>query len=230
VEIYRGVCWIAFLFFAGHSLQAQDTNSYGLFIVKDGQYFRQSTAKNPHLAFVELPADIPHLLLDIRYARTDNFMGRVMYEEARAFLRKPVYDKLKQAATAFETMGYGILVFDAYRPYTTTLLMWNHTKEKAYVAHPKTGSRHNRGAAVDLTLYRISDGQTLDMGTPYDAFIPAAAPQYGQLPTEILNHRRILFEVMGRYGFSPHPEEWWHFDHIDYEKYPITDLSFKQIK
>lgn len=178
---------------------------------------------------MQLPADIPHMRLDIRYATPNNFTKKVLYPAALAYLRREVYDNLRNACVELADKGYGVIIYDAYRPYSVTVEMWNSTAEKAYVANPRTGSRHNRGAAVDIGLYFLNSGQSVDMGTDYDDFTPAASPTYGNLETDMLQRRLMLFNIMRRNGFQPHPEEWWHFDFNDYNKFPIMDIPFAGI-
>lgn len=212
------------------AITGQDTNHFGLFIVNDLQYYQKSINNYPQMKLIPLEGYVTNLKKDIKYARSDNFMNRALYKQSAAFLRKQVADQLELAAFDFAKLGLGILVYDAYRPYSITIEMWNGTREKAYVANPRIGSRHNRGAALDITLYRLSDQQTLDMGTDYDAFVPSAAPTYGQLTNEVLNNRKLLFDIMKKHGFTPHPEEWWHFDYQGYADFPITDLRFEDLE
>lgn len=175
-------------------------------------------------AFVELNKHIPGIALDIRYATTNNFTGKVLYPSARCFLRRPVADKLRAVQQDLAPMGYGLKVFDGFRPLSVQRRMWEVFPHPGYVADPKKGSRHNRGAAVDLTLIRLSDGAELVMPTPFDDFTERAHRDFMELPEEVIRNRELLERVMTKHGFVGLRTEWWHFDDVDWKDYPITDL------
>lgn len=165
------------------------------------------------------------LVLDLRYATDNNFTGQVLYTEARCFIHINTAKKLIAANNELKSLGYSIKVFDAYRPHSVTELMWDLTDNKNYVANPKTGSNHNRGASVDITLVD-SDGNELPMPSEFDEFTKRAHLNYNDSSKEELNNRELLGNIMVKHGFRRIRNEWWHFDDLDYKKYPILDISF----
>ena len=170
--------------------------------------------------------------LDIRYATADNFMGRAMYGEARAFLQRPAAEALLRAHRKLARQAYGLLIFDAYRPWSVTKAFWDATppEKRTYVANPKKGSRHNRGCAVDLTLYDGKTGREVAMPSAYDDFTERAAADYPGGTPEQRRARKILRQAMEAEGFRVNAEEWWHFDYKDWREYPILDLKFGEIR
>lgn len=174
---------------------------------------------------VELKHTIPGLVLDIRYATTNNFTGQQLYPHARCFLRREPAQKLRAVQSELAKSGLGLKIFDGYRPLSVQRKMWEVFPQPGYVADPKKGSRHNRGAAVDVTLIRLTDGQELPMPTLYDDFTERAHRDFMQLPEEVVRNRQLLESVMTRHGFVGLPTEWWHFDFGDWRKYPLLDVD-----
>jgi D-alanyl-D-alanine dipeptidase len=172
---------------------------------------------------VELPRAVPGVVLDLRYATTNNFTGHVLYPEARAWLRRGTAQRLAAVQRDLKAMGLGLKVFDAYRPLAVQRQLWERVPDERYVANPATGSRHNRGAAVDVTLVR-SDGTELLMPTPFDDFSERAHRSFRDLPADALANRDLLERVMTRHGFVGLPTEWWHFDDVDYRQYDVLDV------
>lgn len=169
--------------------------------------------------------------LDIRYAGTDNFLSTPLYEQARAFLQRPAAEALVRVSHALRAQGYGLLVHDAYRPWYITKVFWDATPpdKHDFVANPADGSRHNRGCAVDLSLYRLSDGQPVDMPSVYDEMSERAYPTYTG-GTEAQRHMRdFLRAAMEQEGFTVYPFEWWHFDYKDWKQYGIQNIRFQEI-
>jgi D-alanyl-D-alanine dipeptidase len=183
----------------------------------------------PHL--VDLATLDPTIRFDIRYASTDNFMGAVFYDEPRAFLQRPAAEAVLRAHRRLRDHGLGLLVFDAYRPWYVTWMFWYATPDhqKMFVANPASGSRHNRGAAVDMTLYDLATGEPVPMPSGYDEFSPRAFPDYPGGTTAERRNRELLRRVMEAEGFRVYHSEWWHFDHQDWRRYPILNLTFDQI-
>lgn len=181
---------------------------------------------------VELVKLDPSIRLDMRYATTNNFTGRVLYDEARAFLTATAATALVRASTAAKADGFGLNIYDAYRPWRVTKQLWDATPngpKKNYVANPKRGSKHNRGCAVDLTLYDLKSGLLLEMPTEFDDFSEKAHRDYaGASPIAIANRARLqgYLESQGFIGLS---NEWWHFDFTGWENYPVMDVPFNQI-
>ncbi len=172
------------------------------------------------------------LKLDIRYAAKNNFLKRPIYKVAKAFLQKPVAEDLVKANKELSKDGYGLLIFDGYRPWSVTKLFWDEIDpaKRNFVADPKIGSIHNRGCAVDLTLYDLKSGKEIKMPSGYDTFSEAAYPAYVGGTPEERSKRDFLIKVMEKQNFKVHPNEWWHFNHKDCDKYEILDISIEDIK
>jgi len=181
---------------------------------------------------VELIKFVPNIKLDIRYATANNFTHRPVYTEARAFLQRPAAAALVKAAQALKPMGYGLLVFDGYRPWSVTKIFWDITPDsnKRFVANPKTGSRHNRGCAVDLSLYDLKTGKEIQMTGAYDEMTERSYPTYTGGTAQQRKIRDLLRSVMEAQGFKVNEFEWWHFDYKDWPHYTITDVPFSAIK
>lgn len=170
--------------------------------------------------------------LDIRYARSDNFVGRAVYPEARAFLQKPAAEAVVRVHRKLKKLGLGLMIFDGYRPWTITKLFWEVTTEdkRKFVANPEKGSRHNRGCAVDLSIYDLKTKKSVDMPSDFDEFTARASPNYqGGTETQTKN-RDLLRKMMEAEGFTVNDNEWWHFDYKDWQDYAIYDIAFSEIK
>lgn len=169
------------------------------------------------------------LKLDIRYATKNNFTKEQMYPEARCLLRKNVVQALGKVQSAMKLKELSLKLYECYRPLSVQKKFWELVPDEKYVASPAKGSKHNRGAAVDLTLVNKS-GEELDMGTGYDDFSEKAWRSYQGLSKKQAANRKMLEGAMVKEGFIPLPEEWWHFDYKDWEKYPIADVPFGAVK
>ncbi|MCL4809694.1 MAG: M15 family metallopeptidase [Thermoanaerobaculia bacterium] len=180
---------------------------------------------------VELTALEPGIRLDVKYARSDNFLGRPVYREARAFLQRPAAEAVARAHRRLAEKGFGLMVFDGYRPWAVTKAFWDATPEekKLFVANPKRGSRHNRGCSVDLTLYHLETGKAADMGSGYDEFSPRSYATLEGGTKEQLERRELLRGTMEREGFFVYPWEWWHFDFKDWRDWPLLDVPFEKL-
>ena len=170
--------------------------------------------------------------LDIRYAGTNNFLGKPVYKEARAFLQRPAAESLLKAHRQLARSGYGLLIHDGYRPWTITKLFWDMTSgtQREFVADPKTGSKHNRGCAVDLTMYELSTGRVVQMPGDYDEMTERSYPDYRGGTAEQRARRDLLRKAMESHDFTVEPNEWWHFNYKDWKEYPILDIAFSEIK
>jgi D-alanyl-D-alanine dipeptidase len=169
--------------------------------------------------------------LDIRYATSNNFMKRPMYTQARAFLQRPAAEALVLAHRTLCAQGFGILVFDGYRPWSVTKKFWDETPpaKRKFVANPAQGSRHNRGCAVDCSVYDLRTGKEVEMPSPYDDFTEKAAANYTGGTERQRKARGVLRGVMKRHGYVVHPEEWWHFDFKDWKEYKVMDIPFESL-
>ncbi len=180
---------------------------------------------------VELTKLDPTLKLDIRYASSNNFLGTPLYEEARAFLQRPAAEALARANRNLHQQGYGLLIFDGYRPWYVTKIFWDATPpvDHIYVADPAEGSRHNRGCAVDLTIIDLKTGRMLPMPSGYDEMSERAHSDYTGGTAEERANRALLRSTMEAEGFTVYGSEWWHFDYNDWRKYPIGNVPFTEI-
>jgi D-alanyl-D-alanine dipeptidase len=169
--------------------------------------------------------------LDVRYATANNFLGRPVYTESRAFLQKPAAEALARVSKKLRKEGYGLLVFDGYRPWSVTKIFWDATPadKKAFVADPAKGSRHNRGCAVDLSLYDLKTGQEVEMPGAYDEMTERSHVNYQGGTDAQRRLRDLLRREMEREGFQVYEPEWWHFDYRDWKQYPILNISFSEI-
>lgn len=183
---------------------------------------------------VEIVKLDPTIHLDVRYATTNNFTGRPVYRQARAFLQRPAAEALVRVNRSLQEKGYGLLVFDGYRPWSVTKLFWDITpqdkREKGFVANPAKGSKHNRGAAVDLSMYDFSTGREVRMPSSYDELSGRASPDYKGGTDEERARRDLLRAEMEKEGFTVDPGEWWHFNYRGWEQYPILDDPFEKIR
>ena len=188
------------------------------------------TAATARSDLVDLARVDPRLRFDIRYATPANFMGRVLYPVARAVLQRPAAEALLRVQSRAEAAGYGLLIFDAYRPWRITKAMWDQTppEQREFVANPATGSRHNRGCSVDLSLHR--QGVEVTMPSPYDDFTPAAYRSNTNAPAEAIAASRMLEDWMVAEGFVPLANEWWHYDWKDWRLYPIMDVPLEDVE
>ena len=170
--------------------------------------------------------------LDIRYATTNNFLGEKFYSEARAFLQRPAAEALVRVQRSLRPLGFGLLLYDAYRPWYVTKMFWDATpvEKKEFVADPSKGSRHNRGCAVDLSLYELKSGQPVAMASGYDEFSHRAYPKYPGGTSLQRWHRELLRQAMEAEGFRVFESEWWHFDYKDWRRYPIGSTTFEMMR
>ncbi|GAB2969069.1 hypothetical protein GCM10027048_44810 [Hymenobacter coalescens] len=199
-------------------------------VVTDVAQYRRQVSRHPAHELVDLATFIPGIRLDIRYATADNLVGKAIYPEAAAFLRRPVAEDLRRAQQELAKLGYGLKVYDAYRPYTATVRLYEAMPDQTYAAPPTRGSRHNRGCSVDVGLVDLRTGRDLPMPTEFDAMTPAAHADYQQLPAEVVERRAALRTALHRHGFQNYAAEWWHFDHQGWEKFPLLDLPFAALR
>jgi len=180
---------------------------------------------------VELAKLNPAIRLDIRYATTNNFLGSPVYAQARAFLQRPAADALLRALRRLQPLGYGLLVHDGYRPWYVTKIFWDATPDsgKIFVADPAQGSRHNRGCAVDLTLYDLKTNEPVEMTGLFDEMSPRSFPDYSGGTSLQRWHRDLLRWAMEAEGFTVFEAEWWHFDYKDWREYAISNIPFEKL-
>lgn len=171
------------------------------------------------------------ILTDIRYATEDNFLSTPLYSQSRAFLQRPAALALVRANKKLKEFGLGILIHDAYRPWYVTKVFWDATPEELhdFVANPARGSKHNRGCAVDVTLYSVSSGEPLVMPSLYDEMSERAHADYQGGSSEEREMRDLLRRAMEAEGFTVYSNEWWHFDYKDWKSYSIQNIRFEDI-
>lgn len=179
---------------------------------------------------IELKKLDKSIKLDIRYATANNFVGKPVYPEARAFLQRPAAEAVVRVHQLLKKEGLGILVYDGYRPWAITKLFWEVVQDdqRKFVADPAKGSKHNRGCAIDLGIYAQKTGKAIPMPSGYDEFTERASPDYAGGTAEELFNRDKLRRLMEAEGFTVNPNEWWHFDYNGWEQYAIYDISFKE--
>jgi D-alanyl-D-alanine dipeptidase len=180
---------------------------------------------------VELITLDPSIKLDIRYATSNNFLGTPLYTQARAFLQRPAAEALLRAHRELKAQGYGLVIHDGYRPWYVTKIFWDATPDdkKIFVADPAEGSKHNRGCAVDLSLYDLKTGNEVKMPSGYDEMTDRAFAVYAGGTPEESARRALLRQTMEKQDFEVNPKEWWHFDYKDWKHYPILNVKFEDL-
>lgn len=204
------------------------TNEYGLKVNSRFKDYIYSLKKDSNNALVDLRTYLPDAIFDIKYATKDNFMSKQMYKRAAAYTRLPVAKALAKINGKIKEKGYKLKIFDAYRPYSVTIDFYLQTKDTNFVASPWSGSRHNRGCAVDLTICD-SLGNELEMPTAFDDFTEKAHPNFQNANPIAIQNRDYLISTMENYGFKVYPSEWWHFDFVGWEKYDLMDIRFDDL-
>ncbi|HLN99247.1 MAG TPA: M15 family metallopeptidase [Pyrinomonadaceae bacterium] len=181
---------------------------------------------------VELTKLDPTIKLDIHYATKNNFLGKAVYKQARAFLQRPAAEALARVNQNLRKQGYGLVVFDGYRPWSVTKVFWDVTPadKRIFVADPTKGSRHNRGCAVDLSLFDLQTGQEAKMPSEYDEMTERAHINYECGTAEAKRLRELLRAAMAAEGFAVYEPEWWHYDYKDWKEYPIMNIKFSEIR
>lgn len=204
-------------------------NKYGLKATTLAEY-KESIKVNPNKELIDLEKFVPGLVLDMRYATTNNFTGEKIYNLSKAYARKPVAESLRKIQADLKAKGLGIKIFDAYRPYKATVKFYEVYHDTTYVASPYRGSRHNRGCALDLTIIDLKTGQELKMPTGYDSFTKEAWPKTPVSDPLIRKNRTLLIDAMQKHGFKVNSSEWWHFDFIGWQKFEVMDIDFEELE
>lgn len=178
---------------------------------------------------VDVTAVDPTLVIDLRYATADNFTGKRIYSEAKCLLLRSTAEKLAKANGELATSSYRLKIWDAYRPLSAQQILWDVVSDRSFVADPKKGSIHNRGAAIDVTLVD-KDGKDLDMPSGFDDFSEKAGIKYSGCSEEQARNRELLASVMVKYGFTRYEAEWWHFVDKESSSNPLLDVQFEEFK
>jgi D-alanyl-D-alanine dipeptidase len=181
---------------------------------------------------IELKSMIPDIQYDLKYATKNNFTGKRMYPSAtnQTYLVKDAALALQKVAAALKSMNLGIWVWDAYRPYRATVKFWKLIHDERYVANPSKGSGHNRGIAIDMSIYQLSDGKLIEMPTGFDNFSDSAHHGFMQLAENKIQNRALLKSLMEKHGFRSFDSEWWHYSWPNDKNYEVLNLSFKQLE
>lgn len=185
----------------------------------------EDTPKNPDL--IDIQSVAPSIRVDLRYATPDNFFKKAVYGSNRCYVLRPVTERLSKVQQELESLGLGLKIWDGYRPLSVQKKFWAIVPDERYVASPVKGSRHNRGAAVDVTLVD-REGREVEMPTKFDDFSEAAAAD-APCSERAAENRKLLRTTMEKHGFRVLPTEWWHFDAVGWEKYPVLDIAIEKL-
>lgn len=222
----------AFLLLSGLAFSQPEVpvNEFGLKVVDSKSLYLAQVSNNVENTLLNLEGFIPNLRKDVKYATTDNVTKEVLYTTPGVFLRKPAAEALKKTAEELALNGIGLVVYDAYRPYSITKKIWEFVLNEDFAASPKTGSRHNRGCAIDIGLYDITNGELLDMPTIFDDFTEKASHKYMKISPQQRINRALLRTVMEKHGFRALESEWWHYDYSSWKSFDLMDISFEDLK
>lgn len=199
-------------------------------VIHNKDRYVELSRKDSMQEMVPLSRVIEGVIMDLRYATKQNFTHKQLYPTLKeTYLRKGAATALSKVQDSLRKMGIGIKIWDAYRPFSVTKKMWKLIGDERYVANPAKGSGHNRGIAVDVTLVWINTSKELDMGTGFDHFSDTAHHDFKHLTAEQHKNRQLLKTIMEQFGFKALPTEWWHYSLPDPARYPVLDLSFRQL-
>jgi len=206
------------------------TGQIFLKVIRTRSSLDSTTRLDSSKQMLDLSRAIPGIVLDLRYAGTNNFLHQKIYPSAAAYLRRPAAERLAEAEKDFEAIGLKLIVFDAYRPYTATVLIYSKVLNPDYAASPATGSRHNRGCSVDCSLVKTSTGAEIPMPTSFDSFTPQAHSDFIENDSVKRADRALLLGIMEKHGFTPLKTEWWHFDFADWKNFELLDIPFSELR
>lgn len=221
------------VFFTATKAAAQDTTKSlpSLYLIQNSASYYINVKVNPELELVEIKSLNPTIVIDLKYAGSNNFTHQKIYpKSAKAFLVNKAAVTLNKIQQEFYQHGLGLKIYDAYRPYSATKKLWNLVKDERYAANPLKGSGHNRGVAVDLTIINLVTMQELDMGTGFDNFSDSSHHTFKNLSKVVLQNRLLLKTMMEKHGFISLGTEWWHYSLPYPANYPLLDLSFEMLK
>ncbi|MFT3933430.1 MAG: M15 family metallopeptidase [Chitinophagaceae bacterium] len=208
-------------------------SKYGVPVIKDIAMYEATVQADSNKRMVEIKSVIPNIVYDLKYATDKNFLRHNMYPAKTnyTFVRLPVVKALAQVQKELNEKGMGLKIFDAYRPYSVTEKFWEIVLNEKYVADPKKGSGHNRGLALDLTVIYMHNGKDLQMPTGFDNFSDTAHHTFMNLPFDALQNRKMLKDIMEKYGFKMFDTEWWHYSWPDEKNYyECMDIPFADFK
>jgi len=205
-------------------------SKYGLPVVNDVEIYKKIVQVDPNNELVDLRELIPNAQFKVTYATAENLVHRPLYPTADVFMRKPAALALQKASKSLKKQGYGLLLFDGYRPYEVTVIFYETIKDTTFVADPHKGSKHNRGMAIDLSLYDLKTGKPLPMPSDYDETTPRAFHSYMEATPEALANRKILRDALEKVGFEIYPWEWWHYDFKGWKTCFTYDIWHSKIR
>jgi zinc D-Ala-D-Ala dipeptidase len=208
-------------------------SKYGVPVIKDFDMYAATVKEDSNKQMVEIKSLAPTIVYELKYASDKNFMRRNMYpgKTTYTFLRLPAAKALAQVQKELNEKGMGLKIFDAYRPYSVTEKFWELVMNEKYVADPKKASGHNRGLAADLTLIYTHNGKELQMPTGFDHFSDTAHHSFMNIPFDALQNRKLLKDIMEKYGFKMFETEWWHYSWPDEKNYyDAMDIPFADFK
>jgi zinc D-Ala-D-Ala dipeptidase len=212
-------------------LAATSLWSQNITVVKKRKIYRQQVINDSNQRMMEVRSEIPAIVYELHYATARNFTGKKLYNQSsETYLRLPVVKALDSVQQELMKAGYGLKIFDAYRPYRVTQKMWELVHDERYVANPAKGSGHNRGLSVDLTIVDMKTGKELNMGTGFDNFTDTAHHIFSALSPEVISNRILLRSTMEKFGFRRLETEWWHYSWPNDRKYDVLDLEFKELR
>lgn len=197
-------------------------------VISSYKEYKKSVKEDNKNELLNIKNVIPNILLDLKYSTSNNFTQIKLYKNAAtSYLRRDAATALQKVNSELKELGLGLKIFDAYRPYSITKLMWDLVHDERYVANPAKGSGHNRGIAVDLTLVSLKSFAELNMGTAFDNFTDSAHHSFTKnLPPEVIANRMLLKSTMEKYGFKSLETEWWHYSFSSKEIYDVIDIDF----
>lgn len=211
--------------------KAQDSpNEYGLHIISKAEQLQATILADSNKAFVKIADYVPGVVLDIKYATTQNVFYEKLYPAPAAFIRLPAAKALSKVQEELKQYGVGLKIYDAYRPYHVTCRMFEILPDTIYMGLPWKGSKHNRGIAADLTLVNLQTKTALKMPTPFDALVYAAHPEFDLLPDSVKHNRNLLIATMTKHGFKVDPVEWWHFNYVSATDFELLDIPHADIE
>lgn len=221
-----GILTLLCAFLSQTSAQKIPVNKYGLAVLSTRQQYDQLIKADSNQQLVNLEHYIPGIQKDVRYATTNNFTKQKLYTKTDIYMRLPAAKALKAVQEVLRKKGYGLLIYDAYRPYHVTEAMFKIVPNDLYAADPRKGSGHNRGVAVDLSMVNLKTNKPVAMPTDFDDFTSKAHQNYNPADPVVAANRKLLRDTMKQFGFKGSTTEWWHYYLPDYKKYPLMDIFF----
>lgn len=210
-----------------HNIILQSNYPKGM--IKNYEKYLVMITRFPEKKLVKISDIIPTATINLKYAQSDNFFKKPVYSKEIAFLNVKACESLKKVQDEMLKDGYRLVIWDAYRPYSVTVLMWNIVKDARYAAPPEKGSRHNRGMAVDVSFEKIN-GEQVEMPTKFDECKRESSPLFNGISKQARANRDYLIHKMSKYGFKVLNSEWWHFDYKEYWTVPVMDISFESLE